>query len=238
MSTVTWQDLADKVNTLAESRGEWAGAPIPLPGMDLVIEQRYPVRLDDLHFDDPHTCREDGYGGNDDELEVVAQWECHWLHATVYHYRENGGKVKCQKMPWAYGGRLRKTISVLDVCNNVWRLGAEMQAMESLERLITPTAFKQYAMTGMFIESSKRSGIAYVFRRLRPTIALSGSTGEMRALCCLCLHPIGYYKETWAGAMVPTDDVVAHLLMKRGNEAKYWAKANQIPVWRPEAGVY
>ena len=56
-------------------------------------------------------------------------------------------------------------------------------------------------------------------------------------LCALCLHPIGYYGDTWAGVMCPTDEVIAHLLMMRGSEEKIWANSNQHPVDHPNAGV-
>ncbi len=55
-------------------------------------------------------------------------------------------------------------------------------------------------------------------------------------LCALCLHPIGYYGDTWAGVMCPTDEVILYLLMKRGSEEKYWANANQHPVGHSAAG--
>jgi hypothetical protein len=37
--------------------------------------------------------------------------------------------------------------------------------------------------------------------------------------------------------MCPTDEVIAHLLMMRGSEEKYWANANQHRLNRPAAGV-
>ena len=43
---------------------------------------------------------------------------------------------------------------------------------------------------------------------------------------------IGYYGNTWAGVMCPTDEVIAHLLMMRGSEEKFWANANQHPIDR------
>jgi hypothetical protein len=55
--------------------------------------------------------------------------------------------------------------------------------------------------------------------------------------CTLCLHPIGYYANSWAGAMCPTDDVIAHLMMMRADEPMFWRKANQHPPHRPEAGL-
>lgn len=37
----------------------------------------------------------------------------------------------------------------------------------------------------------------------------------MRIVACLCMHPIGYYADSWAGALCPTDDVITHLLLMR-----------------------
>ena len=36
---------------------------------------------------------------------------------------------------------------------------------------------------------------------------------------------------------IQTDEVIAHLLMMRGSEEKFWANANQHPVDRPAAGI-
>ena len=81
--------------------------------------------------------------------------------------------------------------------------------------------------------------MAYLFRRLRPTLALrfNAADGRIRLLAALCLHPVGYYERSWAGAMTPTDDVIAHLLLMRGCEAKFWARAEQHPDWDPAAGL-
>lgn len=93
-------------------------------------------------------------------------------------------------------------------------------------------------MTGAFIETSPRSGVTYMFRRLRPTLAIkAGPDGDLRILCGLCLHPIGYYAGTWGGAMCPTDDVIAHLCLMRGDEPKFWANSNQHEANHPACGV-
>lgn len=47
----------------------------------------------------------------------------------------------------------------------------------------------------------------------------------------------GNYGGTHAGAMCPTDDVLAHLLLMRGDERLFWSRANQHPANRPEAGL-
>ena len=109
--------------------------------------------------------------------------------------------------------------------------------------MVSHRQFKHYMMTGMFVERSKRSGVTYLFRRLKPTVALAARPGlpetgaNMKILCCLCMHPIAYYAESWAGAMVPTDDVIAHLMLMRADERLFWARSNQHPPYRPEAGL-
>jgi hypothetical protein len=81
----------------------------------------------------------------------------------------------------------------------------------------------------MFLETSRRSGVSYLFRRLKPTLAIK----DGRALCALCLHPIGYYEGTWSGAMCPTDDIIAHLMLARGDEAMFGAGRTRFhPIFR------
>lgn len=129
-------------------------------------------------------------------------------------------------------------------CSQAWGIEQEGKAVQLLGRLLRHHQFKQYLMTGMFIESSVRSGVTYVFRKLKPTIALAAHPGRpefltqpTRILAALCMHPIGYYAQSWAGAMTPTDDVIAHLSLMRGDEAMYWKRCTQHPPYRPEAGM-
>src|SRR5213596_4428728 len=79
----------------------------------------------------------------------------------------------------------------------VWPVEAERKAQERLAGLIPADAFELYALTGHFPEVSKRSGVTYLFRRGRPTIALRQNEEVNYPLCALCLHPIGYYADTW-----------------------------------------
>ena len=110
--------------------------------------------------------------------------------------------------------------------------------MQTLGTMLQHRAFKHYLLTGMFLETSARSGVTYLFRRLRPTIAITTKTGDARVLATLCMHPIGYYEETWAGAMTPTDDVIAHLALMRGDERLFWSRCNQHPAWAPQSGIF
>jgi hypothetical protein len=51
------------------------------------------------------------------------------------------------------------------------------------------------------------------------------------------MHPIAYYEGSWAGAMCPTDDVIAHLMLMRGDEPMFWKRSSQHPATSPAAGL-
>lgn len=134
------------------------------------------------------------------------------------------------------GGRLIDLMFL----SSAWGLEQESRAVTTLGTLLRHNMFKAYLLTGMFLETSKRSGLTYMFRRLRPTIVIDTKVPEgesVRMRCALCMHPIAHYEDSWAGAMTPTDDVIAALMMMRGDEPMLWRRSNQHPVWRPEAGL-
>lgn len=120
---------------------------------------------------------------------------------------------------------------------DAWGLEQEANAVNTLGTLIRHRQLKQYLQTGMFMERSPRSNVSYLFRRLRPTIAITHTGREPRILCALCLHPIAYYEGSWAGAMTPTDDVISHLALMRGDEHMFWRRANQHAPYKKEAGI-
>lgn len=121
-----------------------------------------------------------------------------------------------------------------------WGLEQEQRALALLGTMIRHHAMKHYVLTGMFLERSPRSGVTYIFRRLKPTVAIAPTRDELepcRILASLCMHPIAYYAGSWAGAMCPTDDVIAHLTLMRGDEHRFWKVCSQHPPYRPEAGL-
>lgn len=210
----------------AFEKGEWAGCPYTLDDQRMVIEPRYPFA--EVFNRKPE---EDASGD-----KVVNTWFCTKLRTTVGIIQQSDGKFRMGILAENQGlGILFDTLRA-SAC---WDLEAEIRAVEKLETLIASHMLEAYLLTGMFLETSKRSGVTYLFRRLRPTIAMRpGKGGEsMRVLCALCLHPIGYYADSWAGAMVPTDDVLAHLLLMRADEHYYWKKSNQIAAYLPNAGI-
>jgi hypothetical protein len=111
-------------------------------------------------------------------------------------------------------------------------IDAEKVALKKLKTMIPPAKFEHYVLTDMFIEQGK-SGVHYVLRKNRPTVAVSNNN----VLCALCLHPGGYYGGSWTGVLCPTDEVIAHLLLIRGDEHFFWKKANHIPIQETNSGV-
>lgn len=117
----------------------------------------------------------------------------------------------------------------------VWSLKAEARANKKLRSLIDSYQYHCYRTLGYFIEVSKRSGVCYVFRRAKPTLAIR--MDAQKILAGLCLHSVGFYDGTFAGALVPTDDVIAHLLLMRADEHGFWKKSNQHAPDKPNCAV-
>lgn len=111
----------------------------------------------------------------------------------------------------------------------VYTLKAEAKAMELLKSKTTEEQYAKYVLTGMVIEQSKKSGLHYIFRRLRPTLVFRKTEDTYKYITALCAHPVGYYGFSWAGTLTPTDDIVAHLLYMRGDEYRYWKKSSKHP---------
>lgn len=239
---ITYQELNRRVGRLfAEERGEWCGVPMPMPGFRLTIEDRNPWRpmvaeLQDTIQDTPPVDGGRVCSSDETRWHPVNTWWSTRLRQTVGIARHEDGRYASFGGTYDFAVKGEFLIKTLGV-SNVWPLDAEVQAMETLAEHLDgrPHLFEMYVVTGTFIETSKRSGLTYVFRRCKPTLVYNAHA--QRFLCALCLHPIGYYEQTHAGSMVPTDDVIAHLLMMRADELLLWRRATQHPIDRPEAGL-
>jgi hypothetical protein len=219
---------------------DWSGLPVPVIGLNLVLEPRYKHKgIADFRWEsaydengNPIEIESDTDFGPSGYQQVNAWWNAK-LQATVLVFKDwNGRSRKGLKMEH----RLSLTLQTL-LAAPVWPLEAEEKAQRKLATMIDPHDFHLYMVSGHFSEVSKRSRVTYLFRKGRPTIALREEEDSLQMLCALCLHPIGYYAGTWAGVMCPTDEVIAHLLMMRGSEEKFWANANQHSLDHPAAGV-
>lgn len=204
---------------------------MPLTGTRLVIEPTYPKAAE---------LAEIGMTGfpaeGVDKRKVRGRfWSAHKRSLVVIWDNESKpGKVEWGIVPGAH--HLDLDIATLG-CANAWGIEQEHNAVQLLGSLVRHRQLKQYLLTGMFLEKSERSGVHYLFRRLKPTVALRAVSESMRILATLCMHPIAYYEGSWAGAMAPTDDVVASLMLMRGDEPMFWRRSNQHPPHVPEAGL-
>jgi hypothetical protein len=219
--------LRNKLRVVAQSRSEWAGIPMPLEGERLVVEPRYPFA---------------GLGNIGQEPEEERDWKVRNTFWSTRHrvqvvvFQEANGRVRKGILPGVHN--LEKQLRTLG-CAEAWGVEQESNAVRTLGTLVAHRQLKQYLLTGSFLETSKRTGLVYLFRRLRPTVVIEQNfkRNTTHVRCTLCMHPIAYYEDSWAGAMCPTDDVIAALMMMRGDEPMFWRKANQHPPGRPEAGL-
>lgn len=204
---------------------------MPLADQKLVIEPNYPggVELAKIGRDEGDPLP--------DGVTLRNNFWSNRLRAEVYIWNEPDGSVRWNALPVPHGfTMLVQTLG----CSEAWGIEQEHRALMLLGTLLPHRHFKQYLLTGMFLETSPRSGLTYLFRKLRPTVVIDARDSGAKAsriLCCLCLHPIAYYSDTWAGAMTPTDEVVGHLMLMRGDEPLFWRRANQHPPDRPQAGL-
>lgn len=260
--TITWGHFRGQIDRLSDKVGEWQGIPIPIEGLPVRLHDKHPLRgffAADGHVDidvlvgGPETFDsiDDAIACAIDETErVVNQWYDPAHNRDVYIFNRGEGAdrrafaLTAQRSPDQSMDRLELWFQTM-MASDAWDMDAEYKAREKLRGMLSDKQWQTYELTGAFIETSKRSGLVYMFRRLRPTIALTGRhpwwkvrrDDNLRCLAVLCMHPIGYYDKSWGGCMVPTDDVIAHLIAMRGDEAYFWRKANQHEFSAPEAGL-
>jgi hypothetical protein len=218
--------------------GEWGGIPLPVPGAHLVMEPGYPFEGIEttrglLRFRRPSHPAEGPVG----QERVFNRWYSRRLDRMVSIIGTEARR-RAVVEPGLDNLGLDMALETMVVAGG-WSSRAERRARQRLRTLISPGHDRAYELTGGFLERSRRSGVVYLFRRLRPTLALRHVAAEerVRVLAALCLHPVGHYERSWAGAMTPTDDVIAHLLLMRGCEARFWARAEQHPSWDPASGL-
>ena len=244
----SWSEIAERVQTLAMERGHYEGYPLPDDECPLVVHKKFPLQTmqgcrmrDDAEEvaevlkDLPQEKRDllNALYERFAKSEFVNMWWDERRQRVVTVMRAQDGKVYADKIDCGPGRRASMALMTLGVSRQ-WDVNAEMTAMRKLQEFVPDHLFEYYLLTGTFLERSQRSNVLYVFRRCRPTLAIGN---HQKVLCALCLHPIGYYSGSFGGAMVPTDDVITHLLLMRGDERRYWSQCNQHNPWMPEAGL-
>lgn len=213
----------------AEKGEEYAGLPMPFDGESLVVHPKYKW----AHIFERKEPEMSEPTEDEDRVNIVNQI-IRGNH-TYYVLRTVRGKRALLFKTNSHTS-VDLLIHTMGFCD-AWEIVPETRAVEKLASMIDHRQFRSYMLTGCFLERSKRSNVPYIFRRLRPTIALSAFSDAAKPLCTLCLHPIGYYRDSFAGAMVPTDDVIAHLTLMRGDEHEFWKQANQHGPFTPQSGL-
>lgn len=211
---------------------------MPLEDEQLIIEPSYPKAAELMAICGPRPTG-DPLPDPDEGWRIRNQWHSHRERCNILIV-ERAGEIRAVREPAFH--HITMDMHTLG-CSIAWGLEQEQRALQLLGTMVRHHQMRQYVLTGMFLEQSARSGVTYMFRRLKPTVALAAHPGlppaksHMRILASLCMHPIAYYAGTWAGAMCPTDDVIAHLALMRGDERLFWARCNQHDPRRPEAGL-
>lgn len=229
----THHGLREAIAHVARERNEWAGIPMPIEGQRLIIEPNFPKAKELM------TIGQNDEAGHDDGWRLRNRWYSARKRCEILIMERDG------KIDWGIKPAFHHITMDLNTlgCMDVWGIEQEGRAVKLLGEMLRHRQFKQYLLTGMFLEKSVRSGVTYLFRRLKPTVALAANAGlpddkrGMTILAALCQHPIAYYAGSWAGAMVPTDDVIAALALMRGDEPMFWKRSTQHPPYRPEAGL-
>lgn len=241
IDTTYWKqsDVRAWCDLLSEDLGEWQGIPVPLgDDMPLVVQRDHPMY--NFYRQAESVVVE---SDKDDDEKIVNHWFSRQRQCDVYVV-DRGGRRSAVTIPISPDRsmeRLTYWITTMGACD-AWDLDAEYRAQDTLRAMLSERQWMHYEMTGSFFETSPRSKLTYIFRRLRPTLALSPRNkrpddDHMRCVAVLCLHPIGYYANSWAGCMVPSDDVIAHLSWVRGDEAGFWKHANQHVASSAQAGL-
>ncbi len=221
---------------IAAEKGEWAGIPMLLDDLPLVIEPTYPYAgLANFH--------KDKEAPPDPALPKQFIRNIFWSHSRrsdIVIFTEGSELGPGVPVYWGViNGANHVAQEILTLgASDAWSIESESNALQTLATMLSHRQFKQYLLTGSFLWTSPKSRVKYLFRKLRPTIAMANDgKGNMRVLCTCCLHPIAYYQGSWGGALCPTDDVLSHFCLARGDEHMFWRRANQHPPWSPNSGL-
>jgi hypothetical protein len=112
-----------------------------------------------------------------------------------------------------------------------------MKAFAALLDHLDDSQARDYVVSNCFMERGRRSGLLYMFRRGLPILTFRTSAESVEPRAALCLHPLAYYEMTHAGALPPSDELLALLLMMRADEPYLWRKANQLDIRDPMVAI-
>jgi len=182
-----------------------------------------------------YECEEDGDEGDETDARLDL------LGARGDVQRTKRKKREGPKLLRRWVSRRDLVAEKLNLMLDAWALRfgavsaeAELAAQAYLFKRLSEKQRRSYILGGNFVEESKRSNVAYLLRKGLPTLAFGK---DNKFLCALCLHSFGAFMASYVGLMPPSDEVLAHLLLIRGDEHRFWKRSGQHPAWSPMSGV-
>ncbi|OGG58434.1 hypothetical protein A2765_05810 [Candidatus Kaiserbacteria bacterium RIFCSPHIGHO2_01_FULL_56_24] len=192
------------------------------------------------HIEGNHSSRKKEAEEASDKPRLINRWKTRDKNGDrgyVSIYEKDGKRTHCVTYrDTDMRSRFLRLISTYAARQKSNPASAEKKAQEKLCTLISPNKWDDYVLSDMFIEIGK-SGVMYLLRKGYPTVAFRSEGGKVNMLAALCMHPLGYYQDTFAGAMVPTDELITHLLFIRADEHDLWKRANHHNPEDPMSGI-
>lgn len=132
--------------------------------------------------------------------------------------------------------RIYATLETTDLLRRYGQSDGEKKARRDLEDVLSDDQRRELLLSDAFWEVGK-SGVSYLVRRNRPTVACRRNGERLKVICALCMHPLLYYAGTWSGGLPPSDEMISVVIFIRADEYRFWLKANQIDVHEWNAGL-
>lgn len=217
---IGYDEIRRRLTDIATEQGEWAGIPIPVAGMDVVVANQ---RQSFAPIWPAHVRR-----------DTVNSWQVRKSY-TMWLFRDEDGKTR--GYPDNYWSQ--RFLAMFDTlyARRAVLPESEMVAFAKLLDHLNDGQARDYVLSNMFVERGPRSDLLYVFRRGLPVLTFRSEGEQLTPRAALCLHPLAYYARTHAGALAPSDEVLALLLMMRAGEPFLWRKANQLDIRDPMVAI-
>lgn len=173
-----WDALNRITNYYAAEKGVYGGMPMLHDTLELVLEKRYPFQglqgMSSKKVDEAGLRTEQKLStGKKEEEGEYPKVINHWIskypkyhgQLIILYINEPGGRLEWAVMVNTDTPRWVRELETLG-CYRVWNVDAECDAQLKLKSLVSDAQFKSYFCTGSFLEQSRRSQVAYMFRRL------------------------------------------------------------------------
>ena len=179
----TWADIRAAIGAVAIEDCEWAGLPMPVTMSPLVVESKHPrSNLNGFKLGEdgpPKPLADDDLG-----VTIRNHWYSSSKRADVYVWEQDGKARLTVDQMQDHWYRFKMALQTLGAVVEGIDFKAEQMAMEKLHSHVRPHTLAAYMMTGMFLETSQRSQVTYLFRRFVPRLPFVQCTEA----CCRSPH--------------------------------------------------